>query len=123
MQFPQINGFANVRFIEHDYHVRSLSSARLCKRKWENLWTGQYLFAGASDVWNAVIPAGFNVGIRWKGSPTFEHEQLRLFPAQKLFDAIKDSKAKIWSLQTDDKAAETSRPQTWWISAVFYHLR
>ena len=94
--------------VHHDYYVLALSTARLCKRKWENLWTGPYLNAKQSDVWERIIPKGYNIGLRWKGNPKFEHQQLRLFPPEKLFNAVTGVKAKFWSLQKEDK--ETKLP-------------
>ena len=107
--FPKQGELADVRSVRHDYHIRSLSVTRLCKRKWENLWEGKYLDIQSNEIWNRIIPSGLNVGIRWRGKPTFEHEQLRLFPPEKMFNAISGHKAKFWSLQKDD--TETIIPE------------
>ena len=47
---------------------------------------------------------GLRVGLRWQGSPTFEHEQYRIFPPNLMFDAVKDLDAEFISLQRDEGA-------------------
>ena len=112
--FSRMKNVAAVVSIEskevyHDFYILALSSTRLCKRTWENLWSGSYLGAKPSEIWDRIIPKGFNIGLRWKGLPTFEHQQLRIFPPEKLFDAVQSTKAKFWSLQKEDR--ETQLPE------------
>ena len=96
--------------VQHDLHCLSMSTARLCKRRWDNLWTRDYVNAKPSQIWERIIPDGFNIGLRWKGNPQFEHQQLRLFPPEKMFNAVKDAKAKFWSLQKDDNGSVETMP-------------
>ena len=109
--FPIVAGVTDVRAVHHDYHIRSMSAARLFKRKWENLWTAPYIFPKKDEMWERIIPKGpLNIGLRWKGNPQFEHEQLRLFPPEMLFNAIKGCNTKFWSFQKDDT---TTRLPDW----------
>jgi hypothetical protein len=49
-----------------------------------------------------VIPhQGLRIGLRWQGSPAFEHEQYRIFPPNLMFDAVKGLEAEFISLQRD----------------------
>jgi hypothetical protein len=104
-----------------DYWLPMMSSFRLLKRNWDNLWTGEYVKAPElsfwDNAWQRVIPTGLgmpsiaggrtdvpkpaNIGLRWRGNPEFEHEQLRWFPTDLLFDAVKGH-GPLWSLQKDD---------------------
>jgi hypothetical protein len=52
------------------------------------------------------------IGIRWKGSATFEHEQHRVFPKELLFEAVKGYNCV--SLQDDEDPPE-------WIEKVPLH--
>lgn len=54
------------------------------------------------------------IGLRWQGNPKFEHEQHRLFPSSKLFDAVKDIEADFISLQRD----EGSQHKPEWVKEV-----
>lgn len=45
------------------------------------------------------------VGIRWSGQPAFEHQQLRLFPAEMLID-LKGKGAQLFSFQRDNDLRE-----------------
>ena len=56
----------------------------------------------------------FRIGLRWQGNPEFEHEQHRLFPSNKLFDAVKDMDADFISLQRD----EGSQHKPEWVKEV-----
>jgi hypothetical protein len=89
--------------IKVDYWLPMMSSFRLCKMTWDTLWPGPWIKAPKSDIWDRIIPQDkLNIGIRWCGNPEFEHEQLRRFPAELMFDAIKGVDANFWSLQKDD---------------------
>jgi hypothetical protein len=94
------------KHVKCDYYVPGMSTFRLCGCEWDTLWTGQYIKRPKSDIWERIIPkieGKLNIGLRWKGLPTFEHEQLRLFPPELMFDATNIPDANLWSLQKDDK--------------------
>ena len=43
------------------------------------------------DIWKTMLNTNkkIKVGIRWSGSPLFEHQQFRVFPAEKLINLYK----------------------------------
>jgi hypothetical protein len=56
------------------------------------------------DILNSKKP---KVGIRWSGSPLFEHQQFRVFPPEKLIDMHKDfPHVQFYSLQRDTDTRE-----------------
>jgi len=54
------------------------------------------------------------IGLRWKGSQEFEHEQHRVFPSALMFDAVKGHDARFISLQRD--VAVDERPN--WVESI-----
>jgi hypothetical protein len=42
------------------------------------------------------------VGLRWAGNPQFEHQQMRTFPAQMLFELAHDERFEFYSFQRDN---------------------
>lgn len=88
-----------------DYWIPAMSAPRLFERKWETLWSGEYVSAHdkLSSNWQAIIPKTdkLRVGIRWRGNPQFEHEQLRAFDPKLLFDATEVDGVARWSLQKE----------------------
>lgn len=54
------------------------------------------------------------IGLKWSGNPEFEHEQHRKFPAQLLFDAVKDFDVEYVSLQRDEE--KDLKPE--WVKSV-----
>lgn len=90
--------------VQADCWIPMMGSFGPCHRTWETLWTGQYVKAPVSDIWERIIEKGdrLNVGIRWRGNPQFEHEQLRWFPPELMFEVTKNPGANFWSLQKDE---------------------
>jgi hypothetical protein len=101
-----------------DYWLPMMSGFGLLKRKWETLWTGAYIKPPEMDLYynmwwrmmgsrpgipdgRCTGPAPAHIGLRWRGNPEFEHEQLRWFPPELLFNAVKGH-GPLWSLQKDD---------------------
>ena len=95
-----------VPHVKCDFYVPAMSSFALCKRTWENLWTGPYVERPQSRIWERIIPIvpyRRNVAIRWKGSPKFEHEQFRVFPPELLFATTRAEGVDRWSVQKSDR--------------------
>lgn len=90
--------------VQADYWVPMMSGFGMCNRTWNTIWTGPYIRPPVSDVWERIIEKGnrLNVGIRWRGNPEFEHEQLRWFPPELMFQITKLEGANFWSLQKDE---------------------
>lgn len=88
-----------------DYWLPMMSSFGMLKRNWDNLWTGAYIKAPEDPLWGRIIDKGAgitDIGLRWRGNPEFEHEQLRWFPPELLFKITSERWAEFWSLQKDD---------------------
>ena len=59
------------------------------------------------DVWKNIIKSDkIKVGIRWSGSPLFEHQQFRIFPPEPLIDLHKYKEVQFYSLQRDTDTRE-----------------
>jgi hypothetical protein len=61
------------------------------------------------QIWKSIINTKkkIKVGIRWSGSPLFEHQQFRLFPPENLIDLHKDfDHIQFYSLQRDTDTRE-----------------
>jgi ADP-heptose:LPS heptosyltransferase len=61
------------------------------------------------DIWKSILNTKkqIKIGIRWSGSPLFEHQQFRLFPAEKIINLYKDNEhIQFYSLQRDTDLRE-----------------
>ena len=93
----------------HDYWIPSFSCSWLFGHTFENLPNQPYIFSEKDSVekWKKIISSEkHRVGIRWSGNPKFEHQQFRIFPAEKLFDLHKFNKIQFYSLQRDHDLRE-----------------
>jgi hypothetical protein len=94
----------------HDFWIPGFSASWLFGHEFDTLPNEPYLFAKneSIDLWKTMLNTEkIKVGIRWSGSPLFEHQQFRIFPAQKLIDLHKDfSHIQFYSLQRDTDIKE-----------------
>jgi len=94
----------------HDFWIPGFSASWLFGHEFDNLPNEPYIFAKneSVDLWKTMLNTKkIKVGIRWSGSPLFEHQQFRIFPAQKLIDLHKDfSHIQFYSLQRDTDVIE-----------------
>ena len=94
----------------HDFWIPGFSASWLFGHEFDNLPNEPYIFAKdeSVDLWKTMLNTEkIKVGIRWSGSPLFEHQQFRIFPAQKLIDLHKDfSHIQFFSLQRDTDIKE-----------------
>lgn len=94
----------------HDFWIPGFSASWLFGHEFDTLPNDSYLFAKneSVDLWKTMLNTKkIKVGIRWSGSPLFEHQQFRIFPAQKLIDLHKDfSHIQFYSLQRDTDIKE-----------------
>jgi ADP-heptose:LPS heptosyltransferase len=60
------------------------------------------------ELWKTMLPntGKPRIGIRWSGSPLFEHQQFRIFPPEKLIDLHRHSELTFFSLQRDTDTRE-----------------
>ena len=59
-------------------------------------------------LWKEILKKTdkLKVGIRWSGSPLFEHQQFRIFPPEKLINLSKYTELEFYSLQRDTDTRE-----------------
>ena len=94
----------------HDCWIPGFSASWLFGHEFDTLPNEPYIFANdkSVDIWKTILNSEkIKVGIRWSGSPLFEHQQFRIFPAQNLINLYKDfSHIQFYSLQRDTDTKE-----------------
>lgn len=95
----------------HDYWIPGFSCSWLFGHTFETLPSQPYIFPKDDSIplWKTLLTTDkkIKVGIRWSGSPLFEHQQFRVFPAEKLINLHKDNKhIQFYSLQRDSDIRE-----------------
>jgi hypothetical protein len=91
-QLVDVNGAA---YVDHDYWVPGMAAA--------------YVLGMTSIDPTPYIPrlhqqphTKFRIGLRWSGSPEFEHEQHRRFDPTPLFQLAEINNAEVYSFQRDE---------------------
>lgn len=95
--------------VVHDFWCPSMSAAMVLGLEYKDISGEAYI--PRPDV---EPHSGVRIGLRWQGSPHFEHEQHRRFPSQLLFNAVKGVDAEVISLQRDEGANEAPS----WVNRV-----
>lgn len=93
----------------HDWWIPGFSCSWLFGHTFENLPNDPYIFANSNSVqiWKDVIKSKKpKIGIRWSGNPQFEHQQFRIFPAEKLINLCRNKDLQFYSLQRDNDLRE-----------------
>ena len=94
----------------HDFWIPGFSASWLFGHEFDTLPNEPYIFAKdeSVDLWKTMLNTKkIKVGIRWSGSPLFEHQQFRIFPAEKLINLHKDfPHIQFYSLQRDTDIKE-----------------
>jgi hypothetical protein len=94
----------------HDFWIPGFSASWLFGHEFDTLPNEPYIFPKneSVDLWKTMLNTKkIKVGIRWSGSPLFEHQQFRIFPAEKLINLHKDfSHIQFYSLQRDTDIKE-----------------
>jgi hypothetical protein len=95
----------------HDYWIPGFSCGWLFGHTFENLPNEPYIYPKEESVelWKSILKTEkkIKIGIRWSGSPRFEHQQFRIFPAEKLINLYKNNEdIQFYSLQRDDDLRE-----------------
>lgn len=99
----------DVSTIAHDFWIPGFSSSWLFGHTFETLPNDPYIFANPSsvEIWKNLIKSEKpKVGIRWSGSPLFEHQQFRVFPPEPLINLSKYKDIQFYSLQRDTDLRE-----------------
>lgn len=99
-----------VSITQHDFWIPAFSSSWLFGHTAETLPNEPYIFAKQEsvEIWkNIITKKSPKIGIRWSGNPQFEHQQFRLFPAEKLINLYKsNTHLNFYSLQRDNDLRE-----------------
>jgi len=92
--------------IVHDFWVPAMSAVLPLQLEYGDVDGSAYIAKPGKQLHRNYPPSNkkFRIGLRWQGNPEFEHEQHRLFPSEKLFEAVKDADADFISLQRDEGA-------------------
>ena len=91
---------------DHDFWVPSMSAIVALGMEYSDMSGKPYISRdGESEG---------KVGVKWSGNPKFEHEQHRLFPKEKMWDAVKE--LDCISLQRGDKDEPDNTPE--WMEKV-----
>jgi ADP-heptose:LPS heptosyltransferase len=114
--FSRVEGVAacitidQVSSTHHDFWIPSFSCSWLFGHTFENIPNQPYLTANPLSVpiWKSILKTTDKpkIGIRWSGSPQFEHQQFRIFPPEKLINLSKHSELEFYSLQKDSDTME-----------------
>lgn len=95
---------------QHDFWIPGFSCSWLFGHTVDNFPNEPYIFAKHSSVvlWKEMLKSEKpKIGIRWSGNPLFEHQQFRIFPAEKLVNLHKNKEhIKFYSLQRDTDLRE-----------------
>lgn len=99
----------NVPATYHDYWIPGFSCSWIFGHTFETLPNQPYIFANplSIPIWKTMLNSEKpKVGIRWSGSPLFEHQQFRIFPPEPLINLAKYDKLQFYSLQRDTDTRE-----------------
>ena len=95
---------------QHDFWIPGFSCSWIFGHEFDTLPNKPYISANPESVpiWKTLLNSDKpKVGIRWSGSPLFEHQQFRIFPAENLIDIHKEfDHVKFYSLQRDTDTRE-----------------
>jgi len=101
---------SQVSSTRHDYWIPGFSCSWIFGHAFETLPNSPYIFPNRASVqiWKEIIKGDKpKVGIRWSGSPKFEHQQFRVFPPENLIDLVKyKDKVQLYSFQRDADTRE-----------------
>lgn len=90
--------------VQHDYWAPGFSCGWLTGHTYETIPGDPYIHAnpGSVDIWKNIIKSDRpKIGIRWAGSPKFEHQQFRRFPNDFMLQLSKYP-IQLYSFQRDD---------------------
>lgn len=90
--------------LHYDYWVPAMSAAHILGYDQDTLPGDAYLTAEPRRLY--AKPGVLRVGLRWAGSPEFEHQQHRVFDPTPLFDLQKIPGISLYSLQRDDNLVD-----------------
>jgi hypothetical protein len=99
-----------VQSTPHDFWIPGFSASWLFGHEYDTMPNEPYLSAKREsvDMWKTIVTGDKpKIGIRWSGNPKFEHQQFRVFPAEKLINLHEQNEhLKFYSLQRDSDTRE-----------------
>lgn len=90
--------------LHYDYWVPAMSAAHILGYDQDTLPGETYLTAEPRTLY--AKPGTLRVGLRWAGSPEFEHQQHRLFNPEPLFNLHNLPGVSLYSLQRDENLVD-----------------
>lgn len=90
--------------LHYDYWVPAMSAAHILGYDQDTLPGEVYLTAEPRALY--AKPGTLRVGLRWAGSPEFEHQQHRVFDPAPLFDLHTLPGVTLYSLQRDENLVD-----------------
>lgn len=109
--------------IHYDYWIPAMSAAYILGLEYEDLKGSPYLFSKNRKKLFSN-PGNIKVGVRWSGSPEFEHEQYRRFPPEFMTNLHSVPNTTFYSLQRDENTidglpfADMRNQMTTWIETM-----
>lgn len=101
---------SQVKSTFHDYWIPAFSCSWLFGHTFDTLPKQPYIFPvhESIDIWKSILNTDkIKIGIRWSGSPLFEHQQFRIFPPEKIINLYKNNDhIQFFSLQKDTDVRE-----------------
>jgi hypothetical protein len=94
----------SVSGLHYDYWVPAMSAAHILGYDQDTMSGKPYLTAEPRTLY--AKSSTLRVGLRWAGSPDFEHQQHRLFNPEPLFDLHKIPGISLYSLQRDENLVD-----------------
>lgn len=101
--------------VHFDYYLPAMSAPGVlgvefpgCAGAKRTLSGEPYLWVDPDLVskWRGIVKGKIKIGIRWKGSPKFEHQQHRVFDPAPLFALESIEGVRLYSLQRDEGCNE-----------------
>ena len=95
--------------IYHDSWLPGMSSSLALGYEIDDIPSTPYITPNPTRVkqWASLLKTDkLKIGIRWAGSPQFEHQQLRRFPPEILMELRKNPKVQLYSFQRDDNLVD-----------------
>lgn len=100
---------SEIKTTRHDYWIPGFSAGWLLGYEYDTMINDPYITPHPQSVelWKNIINSDkLKVGIRWSGSPQFEHQQFRQFPVEPLLDLAKYENVQLYSLQCNNDTRE-----------------
>jgi hypothetical protein len=95
--------------VYHESWLPGMSAALALGYEYKDISPAPYIEADPKKVkdWSSLLRTDkLKIGIRWAGSPQFEHQQLRRFPPDLLTQLSRMPELQLYSFQRDDNLVD-----------------